>query len=250
MRKEGGGPRQLWVGRTPADRSAATFTHVAGLDGLIGPYSRPSYLPGASDRVLIVAAGNLYDVDLGTGATYAVNLSLPSGEPLVAVSVAPDGARIAMVTASKVYVATIDSSKPPVTIGVNSAQLRELYVGNLVDLRGVAWNFEHQIIVGGRSGLMITAIDGGTLTSLGPNGLQGAQLTQLSAVPRDPINNLGGDVVIEATSTSGLQSYFPLSQLVAANAPAASRPSPAPSASASAPPSDPRVTAAFYADVI
>jgi hypothetical protein len=253
VRQVGGGPRQLWVGRTPVDRSAAAFIHVAGLDGLVGPYSRPSYLPGAGDRVLIVAAGNLYDVDLGTGAVYAVNLPSPLAGALVAVSVAPDGVRIAMVTVSNVYVATIDPSKPPVTIGAGSArQLRELYVAPLIDLRGVAWNYEHQIIVGGRSGLMITAIDGGTLTSTGPNGLVGGQLTQLSAVPRDPVNNLGGgDVVIEVASTSAhRQSYVPYSQLVAVKAPAASRPSPAPSASASTPPSDPRVTAAFYADVL
>ncbi|GIJ52984.1 LpqB family beta-propeller domain-containing protein [Virgisporangium aurantiacum] len=251
VRQDGGGPRQLWVGRTPADRSAATFTHVVGLDGRIGPYSRPSYLPGVGDQVLIVADGNLYDVNLGTGEVTAVNLPLPSADPLVAVSVAPDGARIAMVTASKVYVATIDSTKLPVTIGVNSAQeLRELYVGNLVDLRGVAWNFEHQIIVGGRSGLMIAAIDGGALTSTGPNGLQGAQLTQLSAVPWDPINNLGGgDVVIEASAGGTRSSYFPYSPIMrAVKAPESQSPSPSPSASATV--SDPRVTAVFYADVI
>ena len=257
VRQVGGGPRQLWVGRTPADRSAATFTHVAGLDGLVGPYSRPSYLPGA-DRVLIVAAGNLYDVNLGTGEVSPVNLPLPLAGALVAVSVAPDGARIAMVTAGKVYVATIDPSKPPVTINANSAQpLRELYVGNtLGDLRGVAWNFEHQIIVGGRSGLVVTAIDGGSRAPAGPSGLQGAQLTQLSAVSWDPINNLGGgDVVIEVSAPGGRQSYFPYSPVMRAiKAPevrgASPSASPSGSPSASAPPPDPRVTAAFYADVI
>jgi hypothetical protein len=250
VRQVGNGPRELWVGRTPADRSAATFTHVVGLDGVIGTYSRPSYLPGAGDRVLIVAAGNLYDVDLGTGVATAVNLPSPLAGSLVAVSVAPDGARIAMVTASKVYVATIDPSKLPVTIGADTPQqLRELYVRNLADLRGVAWNFEHQIIVGGRSGLMIAAIDGGTLASTGPKDLQGALLMQLSAVPRDPINNLGGgDVVIEVSASGIRQSFAPYSELLAVKAPESRGASPSPSAST--PPADPPVTAAFYADVI
>jgi hypothetical protein len=246
------GRRTLYVVRTPADRSAVQFV-AADLPDQVGPFSRPSYLPGAGDRVLVVAGGNLYDVDLGSGKATMVSLPPPlTPGSLVAVSVAPEGARIAMVTASRAYVATIDPSKLPATVGPGSGQpIRELYARNLSDLRGVGWSNEDQLVIGGRSGLIATAIDGSHDPAVQPTLLTAA-LTQVAAVPRNPAGNTGyGDVVIEV-STSGVgQSYSAFqSDIRDLKAPPVPGASPSPSASASAPPQEPRVTAPFYADVV
>ena len=90
----------------------------------------------------------------------------------VAVSVAPDGARIAIVTATRVYVATIDPSKIPAVINSGpTSPVREIFLAGLTDLRGVGWYDEHQLAVGGAHGLMIAAIDGGALEAIGPVNL-------------------------------------------------------------------------------
>jgi hypothetical protein len=241
----------LWVGRTPADQSAAQFRRVAFRPGG-GTFSRPSYLTGAGDRVLIVVDGDLYDVDLGSAGATKVELPSLAGPP-VAVSVAPDGARVAIVTADRAYVATIDSSKTPAKVEPTAgAPIREVYLGGLPTLRGVGWYSEHQIVVGGRTGLMISAIDGGSLEKTGPANLLNAQLTQLSAVPWDPAGGSGGNVVIEAFgSNEALKAYRPYRQeLTPIEAPTPGSSASSPSPSSSGPPVLPRVTAPFYADVI
>lgn len=257
-----GGKRELWVGRTPAGQAttgnAASAFRKSEVPGGVAAFGRPSFLPGTGGRVLVVGGGGgLYDVDLNS--TQAIPVPLPPLDgPPVAVSVAPDGARIAIVTTTRAYVATIDTSKLPVAISNSPQQIRELYVRNLADLRGVAWYSEHQLIVGGRSGLMVAAIDGGALEATGPpDKLQSTQLTQLSAAPVDPMPREprpNANMVIEVSVSGTLQAYYPNSGgLVPINPPPVpGAASPAPSASGSpgvTPPQTQRVTAAFYADV-
>ncbi|GAA1040075.1 hypothetical protein GCM10009557_60330 [Virgisporangium ochraceum] len=245
-------PPQLWVGRTPADQSAAQF-RLAQFGGSISTFSRPSYLPGAGDRVLIVADNRLYDVDLGSGLASPVELPAVIGAP-VAVSVAPDGARVAIVTATRAYVATLDPSKVPALINSGTGgSVREIFLGGLTNLKGVGWYYEHQLAVGGENGLVIAAIDGGALEAVGPVNLQGFRLTQLSAVPWSPATGDGGNLVIEAAGTNNaIQAYQPyrlnLDPLQPPPSPAGA--SPAPSASGASAPLAPKVTAPFYADVI
>jgi hypothetical protein len=248
------GKQQLWVGRSPPDpATAAQFRPVTYSSGAGAPatLSRPSYLPGAGDRVLVVGDGHLFDVDLGSGVAMEVTVPASIGVP-VGVSVAPDGARIAIVTATKAYVATVDSSKTPATIQPNADSIREIYVGEQPNLQAVGWYYEHQIIVGGRfgtkSGLVAAAIDGGSLAAFGAENLLGTQLTQLSAVPWDPAGeDSPGNVVIETAGPT--QAYIPYRSgaMDPIRAPASAA-SPSPSASGGSV-QPPRVTAAFYADV-
>jgi hypothetical protein len=251
VRRIGTTPPQLWVGRTPADQSAAQFLPV-GFGTAVTTFSRPSYLPGAGDRVLIVADNRLYDVDLGSGAASPVELPPLAGAP-VAVSVAPDGARVAIVTATAAYVATIDPSKSPAVINPGAGgALREVYLAGLTNLKGVGWYYEHQLAVGGESGLVTAAIDDGALEVIGPVNLAGFKLTQLSAVPWSPATGDGGNLVIEAADRDNtLRAYQPYRELAALQPPPAPT-APAPSASASGSGTPPvlRVTAAFYADVV
>jgi hypothetical protein len=245
-----GGQESLVVGGAAGAGSAPQFRPVA-FGGAVASFSRPTYLPGAGNRVLIVGGGRLYDVDLATAGWVEVPLPSITGTP-VAVSVAPDGARVAIVTESKAYVTTIDTTKRPAAINVNaSPALQEVYIGKLTDLRGVGWFYEHQIAVGGRSGIVVAAIDSGALEQIGPPNLLGVSLTQLSAVPWNPIGGEGGNLVFEAqVPGKGDAAYVPyksnLDPLLAPSSGAA----PAPSASGAATPPVPRVTAPFYADVI
>lgn len=246
--------KQLWVGRTPADQTPQQF-RVATFPP-VTTFSRPSYLPGARERVLIVADGALYDVDLGSGVPTRVDLPAAIG-PLVSIAVAPDGARIAFVTASKVYVALIDSSKSPAVIRADSQQsIQEIYVGQRQNLRAVGWYYEHELVVGDRSALVVAAIDGGSLRTIGAENLLGTELTQLSAVPWDPILNNAGNLVIEtrAPQNGPLQVFTPymsgMGEAIQPPSSASPSPSGSPSGPGGAKPPAPKLTAAFYADVI
>lgn len=245
-----GGQKSLFVGRTPADGSAPQFRQVAL--GPVGRFSRPTYLPGA-DRVLIVADGRLFDVDLGTAAFTEVTLPPPIAGLAVAVSVAPDGARVAIVTDGKAHVTTIDSTKRPAAINVNATPIQEVYIGKLAKLQGVGWFYEHQIAVGGQFGIMVAAIDSGALEQIGPPNLLGNALTQLSAVPWNPIGGEGGNLVFEGIEPqrNTAVAYVPYKTAVdALPAPAQPGAGASPSASGAGAPVLPRVTAPFYADVI
>jgi hypothetical protein len=258
--RSGGGKQQLWVGRPPAAQAAPQFRPASFPSLAIAPstFSRPSYLPGAGARVLIVGDGHLYDVDLGSGVASEVTVPPNIGSP-VGVSVAPDGARIAIVTAAKAWVATIDSSKTPAAIGTDADSMREVYVGEQPSLQAVGWYYEHQIVVGGRFGggsaLIVAAIDGGALATVAAENLIGTQITQLSAVPRDPAGeDSAGSLVIETVAS---QSSPPLAYQTFVSGgleqirPPSSGSSPSPSGSGSGGSTQPpRVTAAFYADVI
>jgi hypothetical protein len=244
------GQRTLWVGRTPADGTAAKFRQVR-FPRPVGVFSRPSYLPGAGDRVLVVADGALYDVDLGTAEALPVDPPATAGSP-VAVSVAPDGARVAIVTGGNAYVTTIDPTKRPAVINTGAtATLQEVYLGGLANLQGVGWFYEHQIAVGGTSGIMVAAIDGGALEQVGPDNLLGVSLTQLSAVPWNPIGGEGGNLVFEGSESSNAAAYVPYkTNLDPLRAPPLQGATPAPSASGTGTPAVRRVTAPFYADVL
>jgi hypothetical protein len=258
VRVIGGGKPQLWVGRTPSDGTASPFLQAKFPS--VTTFSRPSYLPGAGDRVLVVADGVLYDVNLGTGVPSKVDLP-PSIVALVGISVAPDGARIAIVTEKSVHVALIDSSKSPAVIRSDSPQsIREIYVGDQLNLRAVGWYYEDQLVVGGRFGdksaLKVAAIDGGVLQMIGAPNLLGTELTQLSAVPWDPVLDNAGNLAIETRTppTSLLQVFTPYGAGMGdpLTPPPSRSPSPSPSGSPSggARPPAPKLTAAFYADVI
>jgi hypothetical protein len=75
--------------------------------------------------------------------------------------------------------------------------------------------------------LIDVAVDNGYVKSITPNNLALAQLTQLSAVPGNPIDDVRGNVVVEAVDRGNRQAYYPYLELTQIPLPAAS---PGPSA--------------------
>jgi hypothetical protein len=238
VRRGKGGAPELWIGRYTGETSGTKYVKQ---DLKCAAMSRPALLPGFADRVLVVCDGQLMDVS--TGAQPAKVINLADGA-IRAISVAPDGRRLALVTGDKVYIATVTASSAPVSLGT----FREVYPAGFTNLKGVAWSAECQLVVAGTvpgtgtgtgtSGLVEVSIDNASRTPV-TSSSAGLVITSVAAVPRDPLNNTSQPITVEA----GNQAYFVFASNVAAvkREPAVTDPSPPPSG-AVAPP----LSAPFY----
>jgi hypothetical protein len=242
VRQGTGGNLELWLGRNSADPRYVRADLPATT-----AMSRPSYLPGTDSHLLIAAGGVLYDV-APDGSKRDIQLSTPGN--VTAVAVAPDGARVALVTDRGVFVAPLD------TKATSIGTARELYLPGVTDVRGVGWVYEHRLVVAsagaGAAALTDVAIDNGYLKAINLSNLGGAQLTQVSALPGNPIDGIRGNVVVETVDRGDRQAFYQYAELTAIELPPSARPSPSPSASqsASAGPGVPvkRLVAPFYVD--
>lgn len=235
-----GGMLELWVRGPDTDFRRADLPPIAAM-------SRPSYVAGTGGRLLIVAGGALYNI-APDGSRGDVRSS-PGA--VTAVSAAPDGARVALVTNGQVVVAPLDTTGGTMTIGTT----RPLYLPGLTDVRGIGWLFEHRIVVATAAPLVSkltdVAIDNGVLEDLTPENVGTAQLTQVSAVPGNPIDGVRGSVVVETAERGNRQGFYSYDLLTAIPLPPSATPSPAPSGSAGAGPGTPpvkRLVAPFFAD--
>jgi hypothetical protein len=240
VRPGAGGMLELWV------RGPNTVFRRADLPP-IEPTSRPSYVAGTNGRLLVVAGGALYSV-APDGSRGDVRSS-PGA--VTAVSVAPDGARIALVTNGQVVVAPLDTTGGTMTIGTT----QPLYLRGLTNVRGIGWLFEHRLVVATagplESELTDVAIDNGYLDEITPTNLGATPLTQVSAVPGNPIDGVRGSVVVETADRGNRQGFYPYGELTPIPLPPSATPSPTPSGSASAGPGTPpvkRLVAPFFAD--
>jgi hypothetical protein len=231
-RGENGRP-QLWIGRNNVEPRFVQASFPAAPATL----SRPSFVPGGDGRVLIAGDGMLWDV---TPDGVARSVPLAVGD-VTAVSVAPDGARVGLVTGGGAVVASLEASGTP-AVGTPV----RLYLPTVPQARGIGWLAEDRVVVGGPSALAEATIDNGFNKSIAPNNLTGGQLTQVAAVPGNPFDGTTGSVVVEVGNqqayyaySSGLVEIVPL--------PGAS-PSPSASASAGTSPTTPRMSAPFYVD--
>jgi hypothetical protein len=161
-----------------------------------------------------------------------------------ALSVAPDGRRLALVTSTKVYVTTLTDSAAPLSVGT----LRELDPGGLTGLSGVAWSAENQLAVvgtvtgaggagssAGTSGLVEVSIDNASRAPVTASA--GLLITGVTAVPKDPVNNTGQPITVEA----GGRAYFVFTSNVVPVKREASPTDPSPSPAAAPP-----LSAPFY----
>jgi len=132
--------------------------------GRIDSMSRPAWIPGATDRLVVAAEGRLYAVTAGGGPSEIT----PDGiSGVTAVSVAPDGRRIAYVAQGRAYVAALGFG-PTVTV---DPQRRPLLPGQL-EAAGIAWTSEDRVIVAGsangRAALWHVRADGAVAENLSP----------------------------------------------------------------------------------
>jgi hypothetical protein len=164
------------------------LTDVSGLTGDLGrpvwavtPDNDPSGAIG-----LITKNERLYSFGVGRAAT-AVPWQGDPG-PIQAVSVAPDGSRIALVAGGKLYRTMLDTSGDTLTL---SAPER-LLPANLSSVTAVAWSSETYLAVAGaradgRSAVMDVSIDGAltdpVLTDIGKE-----TVTYLAAYPANPLS--------------------------------------------------------------
>ena len=150
-----GGVQSLWVGRARSASGEAEYRQVSGLP--TQQIGRPIWV-GTSSRelLLVVAAGRVYEVDLDDLRARRVTVS---GEPgtVSALSVAPDGFRVALVIDRRVYVAALPQR------ALLSIAAPWLVTGR-ISAADVAWSGEGQLVVAGsgpsESGLWQVSLDG------------------------------------------------------------------------------------------
>lgn len=170
MVRSSGDRRELVVGRLPKPNSDRTpdpakvkpnFQKVKGLPAT-GAFSRPVWV-GTSARywLLVAAAGGLYEVKLQHQELRARRLSVPELGPVRAVSVAPDGYRVALVAGGQLHVGEL----PQRTAGVAVESLRRV-TARLSGVVDVTWSHEQQLVAAGRDGLWEVRIDGVELNEL------------------------------------------------------------------------------------
>jgi len=156
-----GGRMSLWVGRAGASSGEAAYRQVSGLPSK--QMGRPVWV-GSSSRelLLVVAAGRVYEVDLGDLRARKVHLAGESGT-VTALTVAPDGFRAALVVDHRVYVAAVPQ-KPELSVTA------PWLVTDRISAVDVAWGREGQLVVAGtgpsESGLWQVSLDGLQLTSM------------------------------------------------------------------------------------
>lgn len=143
--------------------------------------SRPAWIPGATDRLLIAVGGRIYVV---TGAGGPSEITPDGVSDVTALSVAPDGRRIAFVSDGRAYVAALVVAGSAVSV---DNQRRPLVPGQ-IDAAAVAWTSEDRVLVAGsangRAALWRVRADGTVAEDTSPNEVA---LTDVVAYPQSPI---------------------------------------------------------------
>jgi hypothetical protein len=230
------GRLELWLGGGGTESAYVK----AMFPGTPQTMSRPSFMPGTG-RVLVAVDGTLCDVAL-TGGVQPVTVPSAWGR-VTAVSVAPDGARVALVVDGRAVAAPLDPTAAVASIG----EPRVLSTPGVSQAHGIGWLYDDRVVVGGASAMVEVAIDNGRIDPFAPANLAGSQLTQVSAVPGNPFDGTRGSVVVEAGNPQ--QAYFAYASGLVPIVPLGV---PSPSASASAGTGGnsaaPKMSAPFYVD--
>ncbi|GAA4204108.1 LpqB family beta-propeller domain-containing protein [Actinocatenispora rupis] len=192
VRAASDGGSEVWLGRAGGEnRGGVVYTPVTGL-GAHG-IGTPSLLPGSA-TALVPVRGSLRSVG-SDGAAHAVTYSEPPpGGNVTAVSVAPDGCRVALVADGHLYVAPLLTGPGAgrLTIG----RLRPL-ASTFTQLTEVTWTQEDEVAFGGRG----TVSEDGPLSG-GPRG--GVWQFSVDDVSSDLLTGSAGDAVPDqlASATS------------------------------------------------
>ena len=165
--------------------------------------SRPAWVARGDRRVLLPVDGRLRTVSMdGTWRPVAM---VPADLGLVsAVSVAPDGRRVALIAGGQVYVASARFDGDVLTVGET---YRRLGTG-LTKALGVGWTREDRLLVGGSadrgSPMVQVSVDSTTHAPVERANLASLNITQLVAYPDDPVR--GGDRILAMFEANG-QAY-------------------------------------------
>jgi hypothetical protein len=216
--------QRLWLanitGSGEARAPAYRPTEVIGRE-----LSRPVWLSRGDRHVVIAVDGTLQSVR-PDGVVRPVSMATEFG-PVTAVSVAPDGRRVALIGAGQVYVASARLDGDVLTIG---DAYRRLVTG-LATAVGVGWTREDRILVGGTatqgSPMVELSVDGTRRTFIERANLANLKITQLVAYPDNPV--LSGDRILAMFEANG-QAYDVYGQGVGPVQPTESTPGPSASA--------------------
>ncbi len=180
---------ELWLGRTTG-RSNPRVGYTRAKLGTVRSIGRPSFLAGTG-TVLAPVDGALVAVSSNGNKIPLDFLENRVSRQVTAVSVAPDGCRIALVAGGRLYVAPLlDSGNGRLTIG----RARRL-AASFSDISGVAWTEETRVVFGGRG---LTGPDGPL--SDGPRG--GAWELSIDDVYSDLLTGAGDSAVPDQIASS------------------------------------------------
>jgi hypothetical protein len=182
----------------------ATLHDVAGLHGTLG---RPVWAVTANSDPqsavgLITVNGKLYSFTPGGSAASLVQWQDEPGA-ITAVSVAPDGYRVAIAAGGKLYRATLDTSGD--TVALSSPE--RLFPPIFDQVTAVAWSSETYLAVAGlredgqRYAVADVSVDG-ALGSVRAPDAGGEAVTYLTAYPANPTSH-GESADIESYESAG-----------------------------------------------
>jgi hypothetical protein len=183
------GGQTLRVASAPVD-SEADLRVVKGVSGSLGHPAWAITTPGSATGAvgLITANGRLYS--FGPDGSPAQPVEWQGGDPgpIAAVSVAPDGYRVALVSRGKLYRAVLTAGGD----GIALTTPEQILPPGLRSLSAVAWSSEGWLAVAGvltennRVSVMDTTIDGAIpYTRLSDIGKK--PVTYLTAYPANPV---------------------------------------------------------------
>ncbi|WP_425435389.1 LpqB family beta-propeller domain-containing protein [Micromonospora pattaloongensis] len=179
-----GQARRIVIGSGPAQ--GGTFQTLAGAFGTVG---RPVWLKGPGNVGLVPADGRLLQFQVGSPALTEVNLpGLP--DRVTAVGAAPDGHRIVLVVAGRLYVAALSRGE-----AAEVQSVRELPT-SLNRLTSADWTTENSVVAAGlnperRPVLYDITVDG-AIEIRPTRDLGTADVTHLAAYPASPLGSTGG----------------------------------------------------------
>ncbi len=183
------GRPELWLGRT-VGQSVPRVSYSRARIGTVASIGRPSFLAGTG-TVLVPVDGELVAVSSSGTRSAPDFLENRVSRQVTAVSVAPDGCRIALVAGGRLYVAPLlDSGDGRLTIG----RARRL-AASFTEISGVAWTEESRVVFGGRG---LTGPDGPL--SDGPRG--GAWELSIDDVYSDLLTGAGDSAVPDQIASS------------------------------------------------
>jgi Lipoprotein LpqB beta-propeller domain len=167
---------------------------------------RPAFVPGAGDVLLIATGGpfgRLYRVSTTDGSASDVTPRNLSG--VSAVSVSPDGRRVALIAGGQAYVSSLSVVNNTVTVGSSP---RPILANQLTPATAVAWTDEAWLYVAGTSGgapAMWHVTADSVVAENVSESVKELAVQDLVAYPKGPG---GGSADVLAYTPSGIYTYF------------------------------------------
>ncbi len=187
---------RLWVGPDEKGRFTRTSLVAASM-------SRP-VLVDDQDVGYVAANGKLYQFTLDKAAITEVIISqLP--QQVTAIALAPDGRRLAVVASGSAYLVALGGN------GDGSGAVARPIPTMLDKLSGISWLSETGLAITGTYGSTLAlarllTLDGAVLDA-SPQVLPVQTVYRLASFPQDPVDDLGGIIVVDAKADNIDRAY-------------------------------------------